>query len=253
MSSESEALLRNIQGWKRTRVGPFRGAGFKIAGRECILVTSGMGIKRAAAATRFLIETFHPACLVSFGIAGAVREDLKIGDVVMAIQSYTLEKGCLSSFQPLATLSSEARNAAEQVIRLRRTRFITGTAVTTRGSQLFLQQPQEMVNPVLEMETAGILEATGESGTPLVVLRSVSDGPLAPLPFDLETIMDDDYNLLPGRLLLAVLKHPRSLLQSGKMMKNSRIAADNAAIAVVAVLGQSSPLMTGPTDISAYK
>ena len=244
MSSESNALLRQLQGGKRIAAGSFRGVRFQIAQRDCVLVTSGMGVRRAAAAARVLIETLHPACLLSFGIAGALREDLKIGDVILATHNCTLEKGRLGPFQLLATLSGAARETVEQALRPRGARFLLGTSVTTRGSQLVLQPPQGLLNPVLEMETAGILPVAEESGIPLVVLRSVSDGPLAPLPFDLGTVMDEDYNLQPGRLLLAVLKHPRLLLQSGRMLKNSRIAADNAAIAVAAVLGQLLPLIS---------
>ena len=241
MPSESGALLRIVSGWKRVKLGPFRGASFYIGKRDCVLVTSGMGVRRAGEATRILIEAFQPACVVSFGIAGAVHEDLKIGDVVMARLTGSLEKGFLSPFQNLATLSDEACKAATQALSLHGARLVPGTAVTTAGSQLVLQQSLELVNPVLEMETAGILQATEASGTPLVVLRAVSDNPSAPIPFDLATVMDDDSNLKPGRLISMLLKNPRLLLQSGQMMKNSRIAADNAAIVVTAILGLSVP------------
>ena len=244
MPSESGALLKKVRGWKRTRVGSFRGFGFKMTNRNCILLTSGMGVRRAAEATHILIEKLHPACVISFGIAGAVREDLKIGDVIMATQSCILDKGVLSQFKFLSTLSDAAQETVEQALRHRGARLVPGTAITTRGTQLVLQQPKEVVNPILEMETAGILSATEAGGIPLVVIRSVSDGPLAPLPFDLEKFMDHNNNLRLGRLLLAVIKNPRLLIQSGQMRKNSRIAADNAAIVVVAILSQLLPLLT---------
>jgi adenosylhomocysteine nucleosidase len=243
MPLESEALLRHVRRWKRTIVGPLRGIRFQIANRDCVLITSGMGVRRAAEAVRALIEVIHPVHLVSFGIAGAVQGDLKIGDVVMATLNCSLEKGLLSPFQPVASLSTAGREAAEQALHPRGVRLVPGTAVTTRGSQLVLQQLEELLNPILEMETAGILRVAAESGIPLVVLRSVSDDPLAPIPFDLEMVMDDKYNFQPGRLLQAVLKHPRIFLQFGQMIRNSRIAADNAAIAVAAALNQLLPII----------
>ena len=49
-----------------------------------MLVTSGMGMRRASEAARELIKTNAPCLLISFGIAGAVEADLEIGDVVVA-------------------------------------------------------------------------------------------------------------------------------------------------------------------------
>jgi adenosylhomocysteine nucleosidase len=241
MPSEREALLRRFRGWKRSMVGSAQGIRFQIMDRDCVLVTSGMGVRRAAQATRILIEAIHPACLVSFGIAGAAREDLKIGDVVMATRNCSLENGRLSQSRPIASLATTGREAAEQALKSRGARLLIGTAITTRGAQLVQPHP-ELSNPILEMETAGILQAAAGNQTPLVILRSVSDGPLAPIPFDLETVMDDEYNFLPGQLLLAILKQPRLLLQSRRMTRNSRIAADNAAVAVMAVLEQPGSL-----------
>jgi adenosylhomocysteine nucleosidase len=204
-----------------------------------------MGIRRATEASRALIEATHPACLVSFGIAGAVREDLIIGDVIMATHNCTLEKGVLGQYQSIASLSAAGLEAVEQALYPRQARLLPGTAVTTRGAQLILQQPRELLNPILEMETAGILQAARENGISLLALRSVSDGPRSPIPFDLETVMDDENNFRPGRLLRAILQHPLLLLQSRQMVRNSQIAADNAAIAVAVLLNSPGSLISG--------
>jgi hypothetical protein len=55
--------------------------------------------------------------------------------------------------------------------------------------------------------------------------------------------MDGNNNLLPGRLIIALLKNPRLLFRSGQILKNSRLAAENAAIAVTVALSQSMPLL----------
>jgi adenosylhomocysteine nucleosidase len=243
MSSESNPIFRIIKRRKQIRVGSFRGAIFNIVDRECVLVTSGMGINRAAGAAQALIDTFHPICLVSFGIAGAVHEDLQIGDVIMATHNYLLENGSLTSRLPLHAISDRSQEAVKQACYARGVHFCSGTAITTRGNQLASDHSIGLVNPILEMETAGILHAANERLTPVVVLRSISDGPNAPLPLDLERIMDGNNNLLPGRLIIALLKNPRLLFRSGQILKNSRLAAENAAIAVTVALSQSMPLL----------
>ena len=244
MPQESDALLRCIGKPERIRLGPFRCFRFQLSGHNCLLVTSGMGLKRAAQATQALLEAINPRFLVSFGIAGAVHEDLQIGDVVVARNTCLLENGETGQFWPLAALSEAAWEAASQALQPRGARLVHGTAITTRGSQMILQQPEKLLNPVLEMETNGIARVTTEKGIPLLSLRAVSDGPLAPIPFDLEALMDEEANLRIGKLIKMVIRQPRILLQSRQMLQNARKAADHAAMALVAALSLSSPVIS---------
>jgi nucleoside phosphorylase len=135
MSQESKALLRLIKEPQRIHPGTFRGVRFQIMERECVLVTSGMGLKCAADATRALLATANPRLLISFGIAGAVNADLDIGDVVAANSSYLMENGSIGEFRPLASLSEAAREAAAQALQAVGAQVVTGTTLTTRGSQ----------------------------------------------------------------------------------------------------------------------
>jgi hypothetical protein len=84
-----------------------------------------------------------------------------------------------------------------------------------------------------------IAEVAAAARIPLFSLRAISDGPQAPLPVDLGKIMDQDANLRPAALLKEVLRHPAVLLRARRMLRNSAVAADNAALALVAALSQS--------------
>ena len=238
MSQESAALLRCVGKRERTRLGPLRGFRFQLAGQDCLLVTSGMGLERAAQATRALLEAINPQLLVSFGIAGAVHDDLNIGDVVNARNVCLLEKGVPGLLLPLKALTETAWKAAAQALQPRGARLLQGTAITTRGSQVTPQQAGELSNPVLEMETIGIARVAAEKGIPLISLRAISDGPQAPIPVDLETLMDEEYHYRIGAMIRMILRRPRILLQSRQIVQNSSIAAQNAANALVAALGQ---------------
>jgi len=239
MTQESDALLRCIRGWKRIAVGSLRGARFDLGGQTYVLVTSGMGVRRAGEAARLLVELHAPRLLISFGIAGAVEADLEIGDVILAEAACRLDESGPGPLLPLEPWPEAAREAAREALVSCGARLWAGTAVTTKGSQVLEGRLGDLLHPVLEMETAGIAEAAAESGIPLLSLRAISDGPRAPIPFDLGEMMDDDANLQAGRLLKAVARHPRILLQSRQMMRNSKIAADNAAVAVAAGLRSS--------------
>jgi adenosylhomocysteine nucleosidase len=244
MPQESGALLRLIREWERTMFGSFRGYRFRLFDRNCLLVQSGMGFRRAMDATYALLAGTSPQFLVSFGVAGAVKDDLQIGDVVVARVTCLLDKGFPSQFLGLASLSDAAQQAAARALQQRGARLFFGTAITTRGSQAVPLQLETMANPVLEMETAGIARVAAEQGIPLLALRAVSDGPQAPIPFDLEAMTDEDSNLQIGKLIKMALRHPRIILESIGLIQNVERAAKNAAIALVAALSLPSPALS---------
>jgi nucleoside phosphorylase len=237
MPQESAALLRCIHGGQRITLGPFSGKIFELSGLTCVLVTSGMGVRRASEAARELVEISPPRLLISFGIAGAVEADLEIGDVVAIKAFCKLVEGVPSPLLPLKPWLEPALEAASQVLGSRGTRLFNGTAVTNGGSQILGSQLREMEHPVLEMETAGIAQVAMEKGIPLLSMRAISDGPRAPLPFDLGEIMDKDANLRLSKILMAIVRKPSIILRFSELMRNSRLAADNAAIALIAAIG----------------
>jgi adenosylhomocysteine nucleosidase len=243
MPQESNALLRWIEKRENFMLGPFRCYRFRVLDRDCLVVQSGIGLKRAMDATRALVLAANPQYLVSFGIAGAVMDDLQIGDVVVARHTCMLEEGIPGQFLNLAPLSEAAWEATAQALQPRRARLVSGTALTTRGSQVVLPGPHEYAHPVLEMETTGIAQVAAEWGIPLIALRAISDNPQAPIPLDLEMVYDDECNLQISQIIKTVLRHPGILIRSTQVGGNIRTAADNAAIALVAALSQPLPVV----------
>jgi adenosylhomocysteine nucleosidase len=244
MPQESEALLRCVKEWKRTTLGPFREIRIQIMDRNCMLVTTGMGLTRAMQGTRALLAATSPNLLISFGIAGAINADLRIGDVIVARNTCLLDQGLRGPFWPLASFSEEAWKAAVKALQADGARLMAGTAITTRGSQVFLEPLAELPHPILEMETAGIAQVAAEQGIPLISIRSISDGPQAPIPFDLEAILDEKYNLRMGKMLSMVLRNPAIIFKFRQMRQNSRQAADHAVKVLVAALSQPSPVIS---------
>ena len=245
MPQESNALLRLIGPRERPDLGAYRCYRFRLSNRECWLLASGMGLQRATRATHALIDAASPQLLVSVGVAGAVNADLEIGDVVAPGKTCLLdEEGLPGPFQPLARLSEPAWQAAKEALQLGGASLYHGTAVTTRGSQFIQQQPVQMENPILEMETAGIAGAAAKKGVPLLSLRAISDGPAAPIPFNLETMLDEQDNLRSGEIIKTILGHPQMLPQLVGMGCNTRKAADNAVLALVAALSQPGLVIT---------
>ena len=242
MPLERNTLLGIVRKWETTKIGHMRGAWFQLGARKCLLVTSGMGFFRAKNATFTLLEASGLDLLVSFGIAGAVKPDLNIGDVIVGNNTCFLNNGYLDELIPLASLSNAAWESAHQVLRQDGKRLLPGTVITTSGSQKIQQGPDEIFRPVLDMETAGIAQIARNKGISLISFRSISDGPKSPIPFTLETLFDENVNLQPVKIFNMLIHHPKFIVQSIQVMKNSRIAANFVAKALIAVLSQPSPI-----------
>ncbi len=185
------------------------------------------------------MAALHPRLLVSFGVAGAVHTGLQIGDVVSVGSVALLERGNPGPITPLTALSGAAHAAVEAVLQAAGSRLVIGSALTTPGSQVVKQELSDMVNPVLEMETAAIAQAAAENGVPLIGLRGISDTPEQPLPVDPDKVMDENYHLQIGKLAAVLLRRPAILLQANRMRRNTALAAENTAMAVIAMLNSA--------------
>ncbi len=96
---------------------------FNSGGAQCTVavVQTGMGNSLSAAATERVLSLFKPNFAFFVGIAGGLRNDLKIGDVVAASKVYGYESGKSGvSFQPrpdAPPVSHEAEQRANAVVR----------------------------------------------------------------------------------------------------------------------------------------
>lgn len=236
MPQESTALLHHIREARRNIVNQIPVHNFTIEDQPYVLVTSGMGMRRASEAARLLVEGYSPRLIISFGIAGAVQTDLEIGDVVLVQASCQLNNGIPGKLVPLARWSEPARDAVTEILAGRGKRVWLGVAITTGASQVEEGQLQGFHHPILEMETAGIAPIANERGIPLLSLRAIGDGPRAPIPVDLSQVMDEDANLKVGQLFRAVVRNPKVILQSRQVLRNTSLAAGGAALALMAIL-----------------
>jgi adenosylhomocysteine nucleosidase len=236
MRMEIRPFLRRVGPNRRDWVGRFPCFRFELCGRECILMETGVGMARAADGSRALLSLFRPALVVSFGIAGASREGLSVGDVVAARDVRRLEAGRTGPALPLPALSEAVFRAVAESLRSAGSRLSWGSIITTGGEQTFVADGSAMENPVLEMETAGIAHACSEAGVPLLALRAISDSVDQPLPFNLADYLDERHQLLIGKLLGAALRHPRLLPALLRLGRNAGLAAENAAAATIAAL-----------------
>jgi adenosylhomocysteine nucleosidase len=194
------------------------------------LIESGMGPAHAADAARALIAAAAPRVLVNFGFAGGVLPGLRAGELVLAERAYRLEGSTIvEAPRPDAALSrlvGEACRAAG--LELRTGSFITACGIT-RKDELAASVKAELALPVLEMETAAVLQVAHEAGIPVVALRGVSDAADEELGFSIEELCDRELNLSPTRLVMTLARKPYLVPQLIRLAGNARKAGRGLA------------------------
>ncbi|MGA7828244.1 MAG: nucleoside phosphorylase [Geobacteraceae bacterium] len=232
MQEEIRPILRRLGSYRKERLAGFPVYRFQMKERQISLIESGMGTKKAKAATDALVSHDKPRLLISAGFSGAVREGLVVGDLVIAEQSLSLDNGVTSNvavFENESLLRTLTASCADQPFRIAR-----GTTVTTRGIVAKRSADQllskEVANPVLDMETSVVAETAAAKGIPLVIVRAISDAAGEELLFSLDEITDRELNIRIGKVLLAIAKNPRILPQMLRLAKYATLAGNNLAV-----------------------
>ncbi|WP_224984974.1 phosphorylase family protein [Geomonas agri] len=233
MPQEIAPVLARIKGYARGNIDGRNLYRFPVNGSLVYLIESGMGPAQAAAATRALIRHANPDAILNFGFGGAVLAGLEVGELVLADRVFHLDQGTLRELpQPDAPLVSLVQDYCAKVgLQVRRGGFITACGIrnkTEMASRLGGSTPL----PLLEMETAAVLEQAQAAGIPLVAIRGVSDAADEELGFAIEEFCDADLHLTPWRVAWTIAKRPLLIPQLIRLAGNSRRAGKRLALAV---------------------
>jgi adenosylhomocysteine nucleosidase len=193
-------------------------------GAEIGVVLTGIGPRQAAlAASRALAaEQDSLKFCISSGVAGALRPEYRIGQV-LAAASVSVEFRRSPAERVLESSASLVSFAAE----LGATpvgRFFTAEHVIGRADEKhYLGREADAV----DMESFEILRKCAECGIPAVAIRAVSDTAEQELPFDMNRILDDHGQLSLPRVMGQVVLHPGSLPRLVTFGQRSRRAAES--------------------------
>lgn len=197
MAEEVERLRGSLVDAAAVLDSPFSVQRGRLAGVEVLLAECGVGKVNAAALTQFLIASGASACLFT-GVAGAVDEELNVGDVVIgraAVQhdvdvtplGYVPGEvpGSAAIWRADPDLVEVAKAAAQEVARQdgdpTATPFSVRVGVVATGDQ-FIASPQrsqelraQFEATCAEMEGGACAQVCAAWGVPFVIVRSISD------------------------------------------------------------------------------
>jgi adenosylhomocysteine nucleosidase len=237
MPQEIAPVLARIKGYARGSIDGRNLYRFQVNGRFVYLIQSGMGPAQAAAATRALLKHAEPEVILNFGFGGAVLSGLEVAELVLAERVFRMEGDGITELPaPDASLGGLVLESCARVgLQLRRGGFITACGITNKG-EMAGRIGGSTALPLLEMETAAVLQQAQGAGVPVVAIRGVSDAADEELGFAIEEFCDAELNLSPWRLARAVLKRPLLVPQLIRLAGNSRRAGKQLALAVEVTL-----------------
>ena len=62
----------------------------KLEGKDVVIVRSGIGKVNAAVCAQILISVFEVDCVINTGVAGSLRNEINIGDIVLSKDASSL-------------------------------------------------------------------------------------------------------------------------------------------------------------------
>jgi adenosylhomocysteine nucleosidase len=225
MASEF-APWRRVRGFQRKTVGSVEVFASSVTGAEITAVITGIGRERAGnalvAALRSAASQVH-AC-ISAGLAGALRPECKVGDVVAA-------RKVIGNLRNLAKTvgdrpcAPELVAAAEALGAKSVSGFLTLDHAVSKAEE---KRELSAVADVVEMESFDIMTTAHDYRIPAVAIRAISDGAGEDLPLDMNRVFLNGRVSTP-RVLGEVARHPGSIPGLVRLGRNSKKAAESLA------------------------
>lgn len=190
MEQEIELLKNRLEAAETFRLGAFEAYRGRLAGKTVVLARSGIGKVNAAVATAWVVNQFAPDAVVNTGSAGGLGKGLKVGDVVIGLETahhdvdvtafgYTWGQvpqlpARYAADAALAAAATEAAQVFEGAAVVRGLVVSGDQFVHSSDKVAEIRSRFEGVQAV-EMEVAAIAQSCHQLGVPFVVVRAVSD------------------------------------------------------------------------------
>jgi adenosylhomocysteine/aminodeoxyfutalosine nucleosidase len=221
MPEEIEPLLEKIDDVSLMEYGANRYYTGTYAGKEVVVAYSKIGKVFASLTAAMLLEKFGCDTLLFSGVAGAIREDLHIGDLIMAeslcqhdldITAFGHPYGYVPEGKVYVPTDEKLRTLARQVAQNKGIELKEGIIAT--GDQ-FIADPERKAwiaktfnAAALEMEGAAVAVVCDTFEVPFFVLRAISDSADMEAGFDFDAFLHKSARISADFILEMVRQLP---------------------------------------------
>jgi adenosylhomocysteine nucleosidase len=199
----------------------------QIGAAEVGVVLTGAGPRQAGLVASSVLSSESDSInlCVSSGLAGALKTDYKVGQVLAARSVRTetvradLRGNVLESSAPMLSFAADC--GATVVDQFYSAERVVGRAEEKRH----LGEHSDAV----EMESFEILHESAAFGIPAIAIRAISDTVDDDLPLDMNRIFTDEGQVSIPRVLGQVALHPTAVPDLVRLGQNSKLAAESLA------------------------
>jgi len=237
MPQETKAVLNIVDTPHRANLRGLKGVRCSMSGHDIQLMEAGMGFDNAARAAQAVIAEFEPELIISMGLCGGIDPQLRVGDVVVAIEQCIVSNNGVELVPvavPAASLNFITRSkvAGKRVFG----GLFAATPVITPKQRVATLLPPQAPCPVVEMESAAIALVAVEHRIPFAAIRTVSDPADEELGFSLDEFCGDRLRIRPHKVALTILRKPCIIPQLIRLARNSNVAASALSRALLEFL-----------------
>ena len=167
-----------------------------------------------------IVQAERPDIVISSGLAGALKQSFKPGDVVVARKTRTLRNDA-NVDSDLIFLGHAMEAGAIPV----------DTLITVDRVVLTAEEKARLAffGEVVEMESAIILAHFASHGVPVLALRGISDTADEDLPVDFDRCLTPQGEIKPMNLINQIVRRPGNLPSLVRFGRQSNQAAHNLA------------------------
>lgn len=182
-------------------------------------VQCGMGPQRARRGTRAMIEGHQPKWIIAAGFAGALKPELKVGDIVVA-EGVAHPGG--------RKFSIDLKMKADPKCGLYVGRLLSVDEPVRKSAQKEALGAQHDALAV-DMESLAVAEVCREMKVRYLAVRAISDDLSSDLPDDLVALVDNQGKVSLGAALGTAWRRPASIKEMWRMREQVNYAANRLA------------------------
>jgi adenosylhomocysteine nucleosidase len=238
------APWRKLRRFSQSNFGDIRAYSAQMTDGELIVLLTGINGRRAwAEATRVIWDGNVDVC-ISSGLAGALREEHRPGDVLAAKEVHaTNRKMVIPSDLALLELASACGAKVADA-------FYSVDRVLGRSSE---KSELGAKADAVEMESGDIMLEAVAFGAKVIAIRAISDAVEEDLPLDFNRVTSESGEVSIAKVLAQTAAHPGSIPALIRFARQSRNAAEKLATVLDACIRNLVPadIMKQAKEVSA--
>ena len=195
---------------------------------KIVVVETGTGFAPARRATQAMVDAHSPPWIISAGFSGALRPEMKIGQIVMAndvcdVHGQELSVDINMPADPDGGLYVGRILNTDEIVR------------TVEEKQYLAEQHGALA---VDMESLAVAQVCRDTQTRFLAVRVISDDMSADLPPEVLSILGATGTYRVGAAMGALWKRPAAVKDLWKLRESANFAAERLAIFLDGVVAQ---------------